>query len=362
MNPDRIDTPALLLDLEALDRNIQRMGNYFRGRKASLRPHVKVHKSPFIAHKQLRAGAKGITCAKVSEAEVMAQSGIDDILVANEIVGDDKLRRLARLARECRILVTVDDIENGRQLSLAASQEEATIGVLVDTNLSSGLAGILDRCGVPAGPTAAKLCSQISELKNLEFKGLMGYEGGLRKFPEFAARKLAAQSALARLIETKEMVEGNGLDVQIVSCGGTMSYNIAGELPGITEVQAGSYVFMDATYQKFGLDFETALTVLATVISRPRPEKIIIDTGLKAISADSGLPLVKEKTELECIGLNAEHGHIKAQSEIDVHTGQQLELIPTHVDTTVCLHDNYLMTRGDEAIGTLEIPGRGKLQ
>ena len=141
-----------------------------------------------------------------------------------------------------------------------------------------------------------------------------------------------------------------------------MSYNIAGELPGITEVQAGSYVFMDATYKKFGLDFETALTVLATVISRPRPEKIIIDVGLKAISADSGLPLVKDRPELECIGLNAEHGHIKAQSESDVHTGQQLELISTHVDTTVCLHDNYLMTRGDEVIGTLEIPGRGKLQ
>ncbi len=362
MKSNRIDTPVLLLDLDALDRNIQRMGSYFRGRKVSLRPHVKVHKSPFIAHKQLRAGARGITCAKVSEAEVMAQSGIDDILIANEIVGGDKLRRLARLARDCKILVSVDDIENGRQLSFAASQEESTIGVLVDINLSSGLAGILDRCGVPAGPPAVKLCREVSELKNLEFKGLMGYEGGLRKFPEFAARKVAVEGALGRLVETKEMVEGIGLNVQIISCGGTASYNIAGELPGITEVQAGSYVFMDATYRKLGLDFETSLTVLTTVISRPRPGKIITDAGLKAISADSGLPIVKERPELECIGLNAEHGHIKAEPDIDVRTGEQLELIPTHVDTTVCLHDNYLMTRGDEAIGVLEIAGRGKLQ
>ena len=363
MKSHQTDTPALLLDLDAADRNIERMGSYFRSKKACLRPHVKVHKSPFLAHKQIRAGARGITCAKTSEAEVMANSGIQDILVANEVVGDDKLRRLARLGRYCQIQVLVDDADNARQISRIASQENSKIGVLVDLNLGLNLNGILDRCGVSPGLPAVRLAREVAQLRNIEFKGLMGYEGGLRNFPEFADRKAAAESALSRLIETKDMVEDAGLDVGTVSCGGTTSYNIAGEFPGVTEVQAGSYVFMDATYEKFGLEFETSLTVLATVMSRPRPDKAIIDAGIKAISADSGLPIVKGRPELECVRLNAEHGHVRIiRSDIDPRQGDKLELVPTHVDTTVCLHDSYVLTRGGETVGILEIACRGKLQ
>jgi len=358
-----VDTPALLLDLEAADRNIQRMSNYFKGRKACLRPHVKVHKSPFLAHKQIQAGAIGITCAKTSEAEVMAYSGIDDILIANEVVGEDKLRRLARLAKTCKIQVAVDDFENGKQLSLAASQEDSKIGVLVEVNLSSDLDGIIDRCGVYAGAPAVELSRQVSQLRNIEFKGLMGYEGGLRKFHEFAERKVAVEKALGRLVETKDMVEDVGLNVGMVSCGGTRSYNIAGEFPGVTEVQAGSYIFMDASYQKFGLDFELSLTLLTSIVSRPRLDKAIIDAGLKAISADSGLPIVKDQPELECTGLNAEHGHLRVvKPDADARQGDLLELVSTHVDTTVVLHDNYVLTLRGENVGNLNIAGRGKLQ
>ncbi len=213
MKSHQTDTPALLLDLDAADRNIERMGSYFRSKKACLRPHVKVHKSPFLAHKQIRAGARGITCAKTSEAEVMANSGIQDILVANEVVGDDKLRRLARLGRYCQIQVVVDDADNARQISRIASQENSKIGVLVDLNLGFNLNGILDRCGVSPGLPAVRLAREVAQLRNIEFKGLMGYEGGLRNFPEFADRKAAAESALSRLIETKDMVEDAGLDV-----------------------------------------------------------------------------------------------------------------------------------------------------
>jgi len=357
------DTPALLLDLDAVDRNIQRMGSYFQGRKACLRPHIKVHKSPFLAHKQIHAGARGITCAKISEAEVMAYSGIDDILIANEVVGDEKLRRLARLAKVCQIQVAVDDFENAKQLSIATSQEDSTIGVLVDVNLSADIDGIIDRCGVPVGVPAVELSRKVAQLRNIEFKGLMGYEGGLRKFPEFAERKVAVEKALGRLVETKDMVEDAGLNVGTVSCGGTRSYNIAGEFPGVTEVQAGSYVFMDATYQKFDLDFELSLTLLTSVVSRPKPDKAIIDAGYKAISADSGLPVVKDRPELECVSLNAEHGHLRIiKPDIDVRQGDRLELVPTHVDTTVFLHDNYVLTRRDENVGLLNIACRGKLQ
>jgi len=363
MKKVQTDTPALLLDLDAAERNITHMSNYFRGKKAYLRPHVKVHKSPFLAHKQIRAGARGITCAKVSEAEVMAHSGIEDILIANEVIGEEKLRRLARLAKACQIQVPVDDLENAKQLSRFASLEDVKVGVLVDINLGLNQEGILNRCGVPPEVPAVKLAREIAQLRNLEFKGLMAYEGGLRKFPEFSDRKSAVEKALDRVIRTKDMIEEAGLDVETVSCGGTMSYNIDAEVPGVTEVQAGSYVFMDATYQKFGLDFELSLTVAATVISKPQPEKVIIDAGLKAISADSGLPIIRARPELECIALNAEHGHLKIlRPDVSLRREDKLELVPTHVDTTVCLHDNYTLTRQDEVVGALPIACRGKLQ
>jgi len=191
----------------------------------------------------------------------------------------------------------------------------------------------------------------------------MGYEGSLRKFTDFESRKSAVQRALGLLVETKDLVENSGLAVDVVSSGGTMSYNLASEIPGVTEIQAGSYVFMDTTYQKYGIDFDFALTVLTNVISRPRPEKIIVDAGLKTISAEHGLPLLKDRPDIECIALNAEHGHYRLRQPSNVPScGDKLEMLPSHVDTTVCLHDNYVLTRRGEVEGTLAIEARGKLQ
>lgn len=357
------DTPALILDIEVVERNIKRMGEYFRGRKTHLRPHVKVHKSPFLAHKQIAAGAKGITCAKISEAEVMANAGINDILIANEIVSERKLRKLASLAKHCSIRVLVDDRENAKQISKIASQEGAKIGVLVELDLGVGLDGILDRCGIAPGQPAVELARDVSDLKNIEFMGLMGYEGSLRKFPDLDSRKMAVGKALGLLVETKDLVEDSGLAVEVVSCGGTMSYDIASEVPGVTEIEAGSYVFMDTTYRQFGIDFEFGLTVLTGVVSRPRSEKVIVDAGLKAISVDHGLPTVKNRPELECIALNAEHGHFRFIGHgTTLDRGDRLEILPTHVDTTVCLHNDYVVTRRGEVERILEIACRGKLQ
>lgn len=361
MNATKYDTPALMLDMDALERNISRMADYFRGKKVKLRPHVKNHKSPFIAHKQLKAGAKGITCATMKEAEVMVQSGISDVLIANEIVDDDGIERLAKLARYSDIKVVVDSEKNAKQISNAAFRQSSKIGVLVDVNLGAqtGLEGVLDRCGLSTGPSVVRLANEVSCFKNLEFKGLMGYEGGLRKFPEYERRKAACEKALTLLIQTRDLVSDSGLSVETVSCGGTRSYNIAGEFPGVTEVQAGSYIFMDETYRRFGLDFEIASTVSTRIISNPKTDKIILDAGLKAISMDQGLPLVKDKPEWEVTALNAEHGHVAKPADEEIDVGQTVELVPTHIDTTVCLHDSYLLTRDGQFEMRLEVAARG---
>jgi D-serine deaminase-like pyridoxal phosphate-dependent protein len=191
----------------------------------------------------------------------------------------------------------------------------------------------------------------------------MGYEGSLRKFTTSESRINAVEQALGPLIETKRQIEKSGLPVEDVSSGGTMSYDLVSRVEGVTEIEAGSYVFMDTTYRKYGIDFEYALSILTGVISRPRPEKAIVDAGLKTISTDHGLPPIKGREDIECIGLNAEHGHYRLTKPSDSpYSGDRLEMLPTHVDTTVCLHDNYVIVRKGEVEGTLRVEGRGKLQ
>lgn len=362
MRTSEYETPALLLEVDALERNIARMGEYFRGKNASLRPHVKVHKSPWLALKQIAAGAKGITCAKVSEAEVMMAGGIEDIMIANEIVGEDKVRRLVKLASLCKLTVAVDDFENARQISSFASLEGSQVHVLVDLNLSGALNGILDRTGVLPGKDAIALSREVSKLPNLRLSGVIGYEGALSAFPDQRAKVEGGKKALGLLVQTAEEISAAGLSVEVVSCGGTMSYKTAAEFPGVTEVQAGGYVFMDVGYRRSGVDFETALTLLTRVVSRPRPEKAIIDVGFKAISAESGLPLVKGRDDLQVLSLNAEHGHLLVKDPaLGPKRAERLELLPTHADTTTCLYDEYVLVRSGEVEGTVKVAARGKL-
>jgi len=357
------ETPVLLIDVDALDRNIERMGTFFHGKKASLRPHVKVHKSPWLALKQISAGAKGITCAKVSEAEVMMAGGVDDILIANEIVGDDKVRRLVKLANLCKLTVAVDDLENARQISAQAALEGSRVHVLVDLNLSGAVSGILDRTGVLPGKDAVVLAYEVSRLPNLRFSGVLGYEGSLGSFPDEKSRIEGGRRALDTLVQTARSISDAGLSVEVVSCGGTMSYKTAAEFPGVTEVQAGGYVFMDLGYRRSGIDFETSLTLLTRVVSRPRPEKAIIDAGFKTISAESGLPEVKGRDDLQVQSLNAEHGHLLVKEPTrGPKRAERLELLPTHADTTTCLHDEYVLVKNGEVDGTMKVAARGKLQ
>ena len=348
-----IETPALLIDIDKMERNIKTMADFFDGRPADLRPHTKTHKCPVLAHKQLRAGAIGITCAKLGEAEVMAQAGIYDILIANQIVGKSKIARLANLARHFDIMVAVESSDNAADLSSAAQAAGATLRVLIEVDVG------MHRCGVKSVEEALSLAQIILSNPGLKFEGIMGYEGHMVMVPDLEDRKKGCIDSMQVLISVKEILEKSGIEVGIVSAGGTGTYNIAGTYPGITEIQGGSYIVMDAKYHSVLQDFERALTLLTTVTSRPDKETAILDAGMKAMTFEFGMP---ELTGLPGAGisfLSEEHGHLYLE-DADPSVGDKVELIPSHCCTTINLHDRYYAVRGDRVEAVWPISGRGK--
>lgn len=350
-----IDTPALVIDMVVMEDNISRMAGYFKGIDADLRPHIKTHKCPIIAHKQLAAGAKGITCSKLGEAEVMIQAGIKDILIANEIVGTRKIKRLMDLAAQADLTVAVDDPENVDHLAGAARAAGVTVGVLVDVNVG------MNRCGVEPGQAALDLARKVHRSQGLLFQGLMGYEGHVVGLASFQERSRKGREAMKLLVETKELIERSGLPVQVVSSGGTGTYDISGPYPGVTEIQAGSYIFMDAHYRETGIEFGCALTLLATVVSLHLPDRIITDAGIKTITNDFGMPAVKGREELELVRLNEEHGTIRTiAGKGPLRIGDKIELIPSHGCTTINLHDQYYAMRNGKVEAVFPILARGK--
>lgn len=353
---EEIDTPALLLDLDVMERNIVRMAEAFRGLHAKLRPHAKTHKTPIIAHKQLAAGAIGITCAKIGEAEVMVAGGVRDILIANQIVGEQKMRRLASLARHADLMVAVDDVHNVEELSQAAQAAKASLRVLVEVDVG------LHRCGVRPGEPALFLAQQVSRARGLTFAGLMGYEGHLVFVPSLEERVQRVHTDIQALIDTAQFIESRGLPVEIVSAGGTGTAMITGRLPRITEIQAGSYVFMDGRYKTIeGVDFDCALTLLTTIVSRPHVERIIIDAGMKTLTHEFGLPRFKDREDLELLGLSEEHGTVKLhEPSVTLKPGEKLEIIPSHGDTTLNIHDYYYGVRNGHVETVWPIAARGK--
>jgi len=351
-----IDTPALLLDLDIMERNVARMAAAFRGLTAKLRPHAKTHKTPIIAHKQLAAGAIGITCAKLGEAEVMVEGGVRDILIANQIVGARKIARLVSLARHADLIVAVDDAHNVQELSQAAQAAGVSLRVLVEVDVG------MHRCGVAPGEPALVLAQQIERAAGLRFAGLMGYEGHLVFVPSLEERVHRVHSDMQTLIDTVSFLESHGLPVDIVSAGGTGTAMITGRLPRISEIQAGSYVFMDGRYKTIeGVDFDCALSLLTTVISRPRPERVIIDAGMKTLTHEFGLPRFKGREGLELLGLSEEHGTVQLKDpSIAPKPGYKLEIIPSHGDTTLNIHDFYYGLRHGRVEVIWPIAARGK--
>lgn len=357
MEKREIDTPALLIDLDVMEANIKAMADYVKSIGVNLRPHVKTHKSTIIAHKQIAAGAIGITCAKLGEAETLVEAGISDILIANQIVGPLKIARLVNLTKHADMMVAVDNPDNVRELAAASAAKGVRPRVLLEVNIG------MDRCGVVTKEEALDLARLVTNFDSLRFAGIMGFEGGVVELANRAERTRRATICIDRLAETKQFLEKHGIPVAITSGGGSGTYDISGSRPEMTEIQAGTYVFMDATYLKVeGMEqrFGPALTVLATVISRPTSERLHTDGGHKSISKEFGIPQPYRIDGLEQKGLSEEHGNCRVLKPLELKVGDKIEILPSHACTTVNLHDRYYAIRDGRVEAIWKVAARGK--
>lgn len=333
-------TPAMILDLDVARRNISTMADYMRGVSAKLRPHIKVHKSPELARMQMEAGACiGMTTATVWEAVVMARGGIDDILVANAVVGLEKIQTIAELSREAHMIVAIDDARNAEDLSNAALQAGSVLGVLIDLDVG------MERCGVRSKEEALRLAERVSKLNGLRLEGMMGYEGHCMLEPDPDRRVRKAHAAMEELMEAVDFLAQHGFESRIISGGGTGTYNITGAHPRLTELQAGSYVVMDAFHAQLIPGFPVALTVLGTVISR-HGNRVILDSGRKVIGSELGLPRLKDVLSTTA-GIAEEHLLVDVDVASSLRVGERVEVVSGYGPTTVNLHDVYYVVEHD---------------
>jgi D-serine deaminase-like pyridoxal phosphate-dependent protein len=340
----------MLLAIEAAEANIALMAGRFAG-GTRLRPHGKSHKCAELAHRQIRAGAIGLTTATAWEAVAFVNRGIKDVLVANQVVGAEKVAALAAAAREARVTVAVDDAGHARHLAEAAGRAGSTFGVLVEVDV--GLA----RCGVRTPEAAVQLAQAVARLPGLALRGVMGYEGHRALEPDEKARNEGINAAMARLIAAVEALAAAGFPAAIVSAGGTSTAAVTGRLPGITEIQAGSYVLMDNARGPVTPEFQNALTILATVVSR-HDTTVVLDTGRKTIGLEMAAPAIAGVTAtLRRSG--DEHLVFELKEPGPLRVGDQVEVIPGYVPTTVNLHEAYLVMRGGVVVDVWPVLARG---
>lgn len=345
---DAIDTPALVVDLDAFERNLDRMAAMAAEAGVRLRPHAKMHKSPWVALKQIERGAVGVCCQKVSEAEVMVDGGITDVLVSNQVVGAEKLKRLAELNHRAKVAVCIDHADAVGEIAEAAAGAGVVIDTLVEIDVGAG------RCGVAPGAAALDLARAIAGDANLNFAGLQAYHGSAQHRRTIEERRRAIDHAVKVTGETVDLLTGNGIESRIVGGAGTGTFELEAASGVYNELQCGSYAFMDADYARNkGADggpfdtFEHALFVLATVMSRPNEETCVVDAGHKASAIDSGFPLPWQLAGGEMRGMSDEHGVIDiAKVNEKPARGAKLLLVPGHCDPTVNLHDWYVGVRG----------------
>lgn len=360
---EAVDTPALLLELDAFERNLARLAQAVAGTLVRLRPHSKSHKCPVIALRQMAAGAVGVCCQKVSEAEAMVFGGVSDVLVSNQIVGAPKIARLVALAKQARVAVCVDDPGNAMALNEAAVALGVRLSVLVEVNVGA------DRCGVEPGESALALAKRVAASPGLRFAGLQAYHGAAQHIRDHARRKEAIDVAGEKTRRTVELLHRHGLACEVVSGAGTGTYRFEAGSGIWNELQAGSYVFMDADYMKNlkpdgtpGSEFEQSLFVYATVMSRPTKDRAVLDAGLKALSVDSGMPVVAGMPDVEYIRASDEHGKLTLHDPgRALPLGSKVRLIPGHCDPTVNLHDWYVCYRNDRVETLWPITARGAM-
>lgn len=351
-----IPTPALVVETEILDRNLRLMSGFFAGRHARLRPHFKSHKCVTIARRQLELGnTVGITCAKLSEAEVLAAGGIRDILIANEVVGPGKLERVAALARECRLTVAVDDESHVRQLSAALAGTRATVGVLVEVDVGLG------RCGVPPGERALEIARAAAAAPGVEFLGVQAYEGHCITVLDPEDRRRQVVASMQKAVDTRRLIEASGLPVRVLSGGGTGSYDITGLMDGVDELQAGTYALMDHYYAKIRPEFVPALNVITTVISSNGSDHAVLDVGVKGVGSDLGPPVLADRPDDEISRFaSEEHASIRVGGR-PLKVGDRVRLIPSHGCTTCHLHRRLFAVRDGIVEDVWPIEGSGCL-
>lgn len=359
MTVDKVDTPALLVDLDAFETNLQRMAREMTG--VRIRPHAKTHKCAVIGLQQMALGAVGMCCQKVSEAEALVYGGVPDVLVTNQIVGKRKLQRLASLARRAHLGVCVDDAGNLDDVAAAAAEAGVTLDVYVEIDVGAA------RCGVAPDQAAVELAKRAAAKPSLKFMGLQAYHGSAQHLRTPAERKAAIESASAKAAQAKALIEKAGIPCPIVTGAGTGTYRFEAASGVYNEIQPGSYIFMDADYARnqgegnrpFD-DFRHSLFVLATVMSRAAPDRAVTDAGLKALSIDSGLPTVAGGVEAEYVSASDEHGKLQlGKSAQAIKLGDKLRLIPGHCDPTVNLYDWYVCVRGNRVEAVWPIAARG---
>lgn len=360
---DTLDTPSMIVDLTLMEENIARLMKRFREKKVHVRPHLKTVKSPELARKLLAAGATGGCVAKISEAEVMAQEGIDDLLITTEIIGQPKLQRLVALVQQHpHIKVVVDSLAGAQALNQIMCDARLEIDTLIDLNIGQ------NRCGVLPGKEALTLAQHCNKLSNVHLVGIQGYEGHLQHIHNLEERMQRCQQAMQVLTETAAQLRAEGFPIEIVTTGGTGTAEICADFGGITEVQPGSFIFMDTDYRNaIGPTYANALTILSTVISRPTPTRAVVDAGLKSLSIDSGMPEPKGLTSIEYQPGGDEHGiltwtKIADPALVHLEVGDRIEFIPSHIDTTINLHDTYYAYRNGILEAIWPVTTRGKVQ
>jgi len=353
MDVAELDTPCLLVERSALDGNLARMAAFFAGRPARLRPHFKSHKCTRIALRQLAAGnSAGITCAKLAEAEALVRAGVRDVLIANQLAGEAKLRRLAELNRSAEVKCCVDAAWQVEALGSAARAAGVELGVLVELDVGMG------RCGVATGEEVLALARLVGQTRGLRFLGLQGYEGHAVLVEDAAERGKLAARAMAELLSARRLVERAGLAVKTVSSGGTGTYDLTGAAQGVDEIQAGSYALMDAKYRRVRPEFANALFIVAAVISRTGG-RAVLDVGVKGCGAEFGAPeLAGLAPGAATCRLSEEHCTVTGDVG-RLAPGGRVRLIPSHGCTTCNLYRELHLVDGDQVLETWPIDGAG---
>jgi D-serine deaminase-like pyridoxal phosphate-dependent protein len=360
-----LDTPAVLIDLDKLEQNIHRMAAFAREHGVHLRPHIKTHKIPEIAHLQLQAGAVGVTCQKLGEAEIMAANGINDILMTYEIVGEHKLDRLVQLKRQANICTAVDSEEVIAPLAARMEKEGLQHEVLIEINTG------LNRCGVLPGEPALALVQRLAQYSSLKLKGIFTHEGHVYSAGNREEIERRANKAAEEMLRTAKLLRDHGFSYEVISVGSTPSARIIGKVKGITEIRPGNYVFYDRTQLRLGscTEDQIAISVLATVISRPAADRAIIDAGNKTMCTDnaadfnSTIGVIVDHPELVFHYSSEEHGRISGKTgKVDLKVGDRVRIFPNHACGMMNMHDEVYGVRGETVEKIWKVAARGKVR